>query len=217
MLRTDGGGPDTPFNDEDLFRDFESLAFFGDYVSGQGFTKAKAQPTNLSRWIAPVLVSIFFGPSVPAETRAVDTETIETLLKRLSKITRHPTYLVEEDSNFDVLVSNEDERYTMLASLSSEESGIGSKSIELIKNNPKELQCVVLAYSSPPLSMQYVRALAVIRAEHPPLIKQACFHEEISQGLGLSNDSPNARPSFFNGDDEFALLTRHHEILLSIL
>lgn len=217
LLRTDGGGPDTPFNDEDLFRDFQSLAFFGEYVSGQGFKKAKAQPAKLSKWIAPVRVRILFGPSVPAETRAVDTETIETLLKRLSKITRHPAFLVEEDSNFDVLIVNEDERYTMMASLSSKESHIGAKSTELLKNIPKELQCVVLAYSSSPLSMQYVRALAVIRAEHPPLIKQACFHEEISQGLGLSNDSPNARPSIFNDDDEFALLTRYDEILLSIL
>ena len=49
---------------------------------------------------------------------AVDTETIETLLKRLSKTTHQPAYLVEEDSNFDVLIVNEDERDAMLASLS---------------------------------------------------------------------------------------------------
>ena len=65
--------------------------------------------------------------------------------------------------------------------------------------------------------MQYVPALAVKRAEHPPRIKLTCFHEEISQGLGLSNDSPNALPSVFNDNDNFALLTRYDEILLSIL
>ena len=37
------------------------------------------------------------------------------------------------------------------------------------------------------------------------------------QGLGLSNDSPAARPSIFNDDNEFALLTRHDELLLQIL
>ncbi|MFO7759375.1 MAG: DUF2927 domain-containing protein, partial [Roseovarius sp.] len=30
-------------------------------------------------------------------------------------------------------------------------------------------------------------------------------------------DSPTARPSIFNDDDEFALLTRHDEILLELL
>ena len=39
----------------------------------------------------------------------------------------------------------------------------------------------------------------------------------MAQGLGLANDSPQARPSIFNDDDEFALLTTHDEMLLKIL
>lgn len=35
--------------------------------------------------------------------------------------------------------------------------------------------------------------------------------------MGLANDSPRARPSIFNDDEEFALLTRHDEMLLKIL
>ncbi len=31
------------------------------------------------------------------------------------------------------------------------------------------------------------------------------------------SDSPTARPSIFNDDEEFALLTRHDELLLRIL
>ncbi len=217
LMRTDGGGSDAPFLTEELFRDFQTLAFFGEYVSGQGFTKAEAQQAKLSKWVSPVRVRILFGPSVSAETQAKDTETVKSLLNQLSKITRHPIYLVQQDSNFDVLLANEDERYEMLTSLSSEPNHIGSKSMELLTDIPKELQCLVLAYTSGPFSMQYVQALAVIRAEHPPLLKQACFNEEISQGLGLSNDSPYARPSIFNDDDEFALLTLYDEILLSIL
>jgi hypothetical protein len=44
----------------------------------------------------------------------------------------------------------------------------------------------------------------VIRAEHPDLLRLSCLHEEIAQGLGLPNDSPRARPSIFNDDEEFA-------------
>ena len=36
-------------------------------------------------------------------------------------------------------------------------------------------------------------------------------------GLGLGNDSDTARPSIFNDDEEFALLTTHDEELLRLL
>ena len=39
----------------------------------------------------------------------------------------------------------------------------------------------------------------------------------MAQGLGLANDSLAARPSIFNDDEEFALLTPHDELLLRIL
>ena len=56
-----------------------------------------------------------------------------------------------------------------------------------------------------------------MRAEQPDLMRLSCIHEEIAQGLGLPNDSPRARPSIFNDDDEFALLTSHDEKLLTML
>ncbi|MFN7052469.1 MAG: DUF2927 domain-containing protein, partial [Gemmobacter sp.] len=57
----------------------------------------------------------------------------------------------------------------------------------------------------------------VVRAEHPDLLRLSCLHEEIAQGLGLANDSPLARPSIFNDDEEFALLTRQDELMLKML
>ena len=57
----------------------------------------------------------------------------------------------------------------------------------------------------------------MIRAEQSGLMRKSCIHEEVAQGLGLANDSPYARPSIFNDDDEFALLTTHDEMLLRIL
>jgi hypothetical protein len=43
------------------------------------------------------------------------------------------------------------------------------------------------------------------------------MHEEIAQALGLANDSPRARPSIFNDDEEFALLTGQDELMLRML
>jgi hypothetical protein len=48
-------------------------------------------------------------------------------------------------------------------------------------------------------------------------MRLACIHEEVAQALGLVNDSPTARPSIFNDNEEFGLLTLHDELLLKIL
>ncbi|MCQ8205510.1 DUF2927 domain-containing protein, partial [Vibrio parahaemolyticus] len=45
----------------------------------------------------------------------------------------------------------------------------------------------------------------------------SCVHEEMAQAMGLPNDSPDARPSLFNDDLEFALLTDHDAVLLRML
>ena len=77
--------------------------------------------------------------------------------------------------------------------------------------------CSTRSNSSAPDGATYTRAFAVIRAEHPDLLRLSCLHEEIAQGLGLPNDSPSARPSIFNDNDEFALLTRQDELMLRML
>ena len=48
-------------------------------------------------------------------------------------------------------------------------------------------------------------------------MRQSCIEEELAQGMGLSNDSRDARPSIFNDDEEFGVLTRHDELLLRML
>ena len=48
-------------------------------------------------------------------------------------------------------------------------------------------------------------------------MRLSCLHEEIAQGLGLANDSPRARPSIFNDNEEFALLTPQDELMLRML
>ena len=76
---------------------------------------------------------------------------------------------------------------------------------------------MVAAFAGGEGANTYTAAVAVIRAENPDLLRLSCIHEELAQGLGLANDSPAARPSIFNDDDEFALLTRHDELLLKML
>ena len=87
--------------------------------------------------------------------------------------------------------------------------------VRLITDMPRETFCLALAFSRDGSSV-YTEALAVIRAEHPDLTRLACYHEELTQGLGLASDSPRARPSIFNDDQEFALITDFDLMMLRL-
>jgi hypothetical protein len=121
-----------------------------------------------------------------------------------------------EDPNLRVLIWGEDDREGGAARLRAISPGIADALVRDIVNLPRSTLCLVFA----PLDdaqAGYTRAVVLIRAELPPLLRTACIHEELAQGMGLVNDSPQARPSIFNDDDEFGLLTRHDELLLRML
>lgn len=216
LLRTDGGGPDTPFTDRMLAENFLKIALFDEYSRSSGSFVQSETPSILRKWTGPVRVGLRFGASVPADRRATDRARVGSYLARLSQITGHPISLSDTAPNFWIHVVSEDEREALGPVLQSTLPGLSASDIADVTQMPRSTYCLVYALSSGN-SGGYTRAVAVIRAEHPDLLRQSCFHEEIAQGLGLANDSPRARPSIFNDDEEFALLTRHDELLLRIL
>jgi hypothetical protein len=82
---------------------------------------------------------------------------------------------------------------------------------------PLDTFCTAYAFAEPARPSAYAAVMVLIRAEHPPLTRLSCVHEEMAQAMGLPNDSPEARPSLFNDSLEFAFLTEHDEILLRML
>ncbi|WP_417272294.1 DUF2927 domain-containing protein [Celeribacter halophilus] len=215
LLRTDRGGADTPFNARQLAANFEAIALNDEYTSVNGQFVAQKTPSNLHRWQVPVRVGVEFGATVPEEKRVKDEQTINSLLAQLSRATGHPISRSSQP-NFHVLVLHENERRAIGPRLAQLIPGIGQDAIRSVVDMPRSSYCLVVA-SDPDNDGAYRTAVAVIRAEHPDLLRKSCYHEEISQGLGLANDSPYARPSIFNDDEEFALLTRHDELLLRML
>jgi hypothetical protein len=115
-----------------------------------------------------------------------------------------------------VLILNEDDRRGYEAQLRAIVPDINTSTMRAILELPRDTLCLVVAFSQGN-DASYSRAVALIRGEHPDLMRLACIHEEIAQGLGLANDSPQARPSIFNDDEEFGLLTTHDEMLLKML
>ena len=217
LLRTDGGSKSPRATPEALIELFNSLAFYDEYEPSSGFQPSQATPTALSKWQRPVKINLHFGPSLNPETRVTDTKFLSDYAAQLSNITRHPIELTTELGNFHVVVVDEVHRMNMVQNLRKKDVLVPPNIQQVIQQMPADIHCMVLTLSARHSPHIHEQALAMIRAEHPPVLKQACFHEEIAQGLGLHNDNPAAHPSIFNDDDEFALLTEQDALLLRIL
>ena len=217
LLRTDAGSNSPRATPKALTELFNSLAFYDEYEPSSGFQPAQVTPTVLSKWQRPVKINLHFGPSLSPETRVKDTQFLSDYATQLSDITRHPIELTTELGNFHVVVVDEVHRMNMVQNLRKKDVLVPPNIQQVIQRMPADIHCMVLTFSARHSPHIHEQALAVIRAEHPPMLKKACFHEEIAQGLGLHNDNPAAHPSIFNDDDEFAFLTNQDALLLRVL
>ncbi|MCK0096410.1 DUF2927 domain-containing protein [Yoonia sp. F2084L] len=216
LLRGDGGGPDTPFTDTQLARNFVRIALFNEYRDDSDFQRPQATVSKLRRWTGPIRMSVEFGNTVPLAQRDVDLASVSAYAARLSRTTGVPISITDQNPNFRVLFLGEDDRRLYGPRLRQLIPRISDATVRTFVNLPRDQLCVVIGTFAPGQS-NYTKAVAMIRAEHPNLMRSACIHEELAQGMGLANDSPGARPSIFNDDEEFALLTTHDELLLRML
>ncbi len=216
LMRTDSGSTDAPFTDRMLADNFVRVALYDEYIRSDRGLVAQPVQSRLRRWDQPVRVSVRFGDSVPADRQATDLARIASFLGRLQAISGHPIYLSEAQPNFFIYIVSEDERQALGPTISALLPGLGTADVAGITQMPRATYCLVYALSGG-TGNAYTKAFAVIRAEHPDLMRLSCLHEEITQGLGLANDSPSARPSIFNDDEEFALLTPMDELMLKML
>ena len=214
-LRTDPGG-EIALTPERLTEDFIQIALHDEYIRQGGALVSRPTPAPLRRWQQPVQVRLYFGDSVAPAERSRDRAEIAGFAARLQKVSGHPVALSGAGGNFTVLIVNEDERHAIGPRLTSMVPGIPHSDVAALSELAPQNYCTVFAYSQGN-SPIYAQAVALIRAELPPRLRRSCVHEEMTQGMGLANDSPRARPSIFNDDEEFAYLTRHDELLLKIL
>lgn len=216
LMRTDDGSRDVPISAGRVTQIWTEVALHDEYL-GVGRT-LPGGASVLRRWEAPVVYRLEFGESVPPAVRAADRERVQTLVTRMSAAARHPMRLAPEGSgigNFHVLVLSEAERHAIGPRLQALVPGIDAAAVRLVTDMPRETFCLALAFARGGGAV-YTEAVAIVRAEHPDLTRLSCYHEELSQGLGLAADSPRARPSVFNDDQEFALLTALDLLLLRL-
>jgi hypothetical protein len=215
LLRTDPGS-DIRFTDRLLADNFMRIALFDEYRrSNAGFVREETEG-RLRRWEVPIRLGVRFGASVPLDRQATDRARISSFAARLASLTGHSITLDDANPNFVIQIVSEDEREALGPKLRAFLPNLSPSDVAGITFMPRTTYCLVYALSEGN-SGAYTRAFAVIRAEHPDLLRLSCLHEELTQGLGLPNDSPRARPSIFNDDEEFALLTDQDELMLRML
>lgn len=216
LLRTDPAPKDAPLSARNLADNFLRIALYEEYADGQVTSRSSETPILLMRWQMPIRVAVRFGAAVPADQQATDKAHVASYLARLSRVTGHPISLSDMGPNFWIYIATMDERAALGPTLAAEIPGLTAGQMRAVTQMDPGTYCQVLTQSDA-MTSTYERAVAVIPAEHPALMRLACIHEELAQALGLPNDSKTARPSIFNDDQEFAFLTRQDELMLQIL
>lgn len=216
-LREAASPADAPWDAETLARNFARIALRSEYGVRGGRFVAGSRDGVLRRWGVPVRLGVRFGASVPAAQRRRDVAEMARYAARLQGITGHPVSLTAGEPNFLVLVVGEAERRALGPTLARLAPDLSRAARRAILAMPPETLCLVLAQPHRDPALGYRRAVAVVRAEHPPRLRRSCVQEELAQAMGLPDDSRAARPSIFNDDEEFGVLTRHDEALLRML
>ncbi|MDN5789045.1 DUF2927 domain-containing protein [Pseudorhodobacter sp.] len=216
LMRTDSGAKDAPFTARMLANNFIRIAFFDEFDSTSGTLVARPTEKRLRRWQKPIRVGLTFGASVPVAKQPIERARVRSYLARLAALTGHSIQLASTGINFQLQFLDTDELRAIGPTVRKADPSIGAPELQSITNMSDSTYCQV-TYSLDEGSSLIERAFAVIRAEHPDLLSLSCLHEEVAQGLGLPNDSPQARPSIFNDDQEFATLTPMDEAMLRML
>lgn len=75
--------------------------------------------------------------------------------------------------------------------------------------------CYFLAWKQP--ESRIVKAVIVVNVERDPALVDSCLLEELTQSLGLPNDSDMMRPSIFSDRDRLRELAPHDAVLVRAL
>lgn len=211
-MKTDRTAADVAFSAEDLADHFARLAFGAEYTIVDG--RYTALPANngiaLKRWAGPLAYR------VSGNARPTDRLQVDEIAARLSNATGLTIAPAGPTPNVQIRFLDAEGRAALAERHRDDSLG------ELIRawSATPEWPCASEFYARrphDPRAHQIIFAVIYIRDELDGLTRRACIEEEFAQILGLARDDPTIRPSIFNDDDEYALLTDHDALLLRIL
>ncbi|MEM6488066.1 MAG: DUF2927 domain-containing protein [Pseudomonadota bacterium] len=224
-MRLDRQPPGLPVSRQALADNFRRIAFGIENDVLQVDDPIASEGGRLRRWRQPVRVRVTSLGAQAATHRAA----VDDVLGRLAEATGHEIRVTQSDepANLAVMFLRPQD-YEPAARLLSQRPGGGWIANQVVRfGKARHTPCVgIFLHAKPPAGTgaqaarrpdEILFALALIRSGLPPRLARACVEEELAQAMGLPNDDPHVRPSVFNDDQEFALLTGHDEALLRIL
>ncbi|MEX2519097.1 MAG: DUF2927 domain-containing protein [Paracoccaceae bacterium] len=210
-LRDDSSPSDAPFTNADLATNFNRIALNREYRREGGRLVQEETPTGISRWSKPIHFQLV-GSGVTEADRAE----YAALTARLSRLTGLEVTETAGEPNLSILILGPDERRAFVRALDAEGA---AERMPLVVQWAGDVAypCIGQVGYLDAESGDITGAMIMIKSELGGLLRRSCIHEELAQTLGLMNDDDHVRPSIFNDDQEFALLTQHDEYLLRIL
>ncbi|MEO1315071.1 MAG: DUF2927 domain-containing protein [Pseudomonadota bacterium] len=223
-LRTETAPPDAPFTNDDLVRNFSRVALRHEVDIERPGSDENAATNPLQRWEQPIRYRLV-GQGVTQADRLE----VASFLGRIGRLTGRsvsvapfppeapPTVAPPADAgvNLMILITEPGERVAVSEALGQLHPAL-RRSFDLWRRSASVV-CAATNLVAEQDSHAIVFGMIMLGSEVGGLLRRSCLHEEITQALGLGNDHPEVRPSIFNDDEEFALLTRHDEWLLRVL
>ncbi|MDA0703629.1 MAG: DUF2927 domain-containing protein [Proteobacteria bacterium] len=178
---------------------FETVAFGREFAVTSEY---------LIKWTEPLRI-LLVGDDIADRHRA----RIETHLADLTAITGHPIGLTEsaDEANLLLVVT----RRTRFVPILTEATGKKEVAERIVRSMTGNA-CIGSLSSAESGEIQAAVVL-IPNDEYDDLLMRACIVEELTQSLGLLNDSDELSPSIFNDTSRFIDLTEHDRLLLRIL
>lgn len=211
FLRVELAPADAPFNVERLTKTFQEVAFSYEFYFEKDEIVDERIDKPLKRWRGGVRYRLI-GDGHTVE----DKDEVTALASRLERLTG--LSFVESTEHYNLLISiaGPKGREDISAYLQEQGKPVYRQRYDAWRQTP-EWMCGATLSASRSNPNRLVFAHVFIRSEVSGLLRKACLQEEVVQSLGLTNDSDGARPSMFNDDLEFAVMTEHDEMLLRAL
>ncbi|MEM7057509.1 MAG: DUF2927 domain-containing protein [Pseudomonadota bacterium] len=229
-MRADRTPQDAPVDQVLLEQNFRRIAF--DLESdplGNGDPQGENDRPMIRKWLKPVIFSL----ASTLEDEAAISPRLDSFARLLSDVTGHPVRPYEDsgDGSVRLLIiygpdrsmrAMTDPRNISGPEWTKNEQGAArwlAASIAEWRIAPSPCAGYVLVGDERTDSEvgEIIFAVVMIRKEVPDLLLDACIEEELAQVMGVLNDDDTVRPSVFNDDQEFALLTDHDTELLRAL
>ncbi len=245
-MRDDPAPLDAPFDNATLARNFRTIAFeverdpFGTGAAPQGLGASQL----LRRWHGPVLWAVYASPAEQARVRPL-VHGFSARLAGLTGLAIRPagreasmgprtgprTGPTAQPANLQIwVVPDAIGGFIETLPGGAPETGGTGEPAEQVRARIAEFIRIWYGATASPCAAQFFNvdrpaaeagtilgALVLIRAGLPEALLRSCVEEELTQSMGLPNDDAGVRPSIFNDEKEFGVLTAHDELLLRVL